>query len=154
MAVLANGDILCVMRTGPRSPMYQARSRDGGHTWSEPRSIGWPGVKPCLRLLQNGVLACSAGRGMYGQPQITHAMFSLDGTGETWEYPFAFHTGPGCFYTSNMERDGKFYVAYSHSSFTKPTDAYGLPQQTIKWAVLDVALSIRDTDGRFRRDRE
>ena len=141
LEVLANGDILCMMRSGSHSQMYQARSSDGGQTWSEPVSIGWPGVKPHLRLLSNGVLACSSGRGAYGNPQVTYAMFSLDGTGEEWEYPMAFHTGPGCSYTSNMERDGKFYVAYSHSSFTKPSGTYGLPYHSIKWAVLNVTLS-------------
>ncbi len=139
MEVLANGDILCIMRTGSRSPMYQSRSTDGGRTWSDPVPVGWQGVKPHLRLLSNGVLACSAGRGLYGHPQITHAMFSIDGTGKVWEYPFAFHTGAGCSYTSNMERDGKFYVVYSHSSFTKPAGTYGLPYHSIKWVVLDVA---------------
>ena len=136
--VLTNGDILCIMRTGSSTPMYQSRSTDGGRTWSEPVPVGWQGVKPHLRLLSNGVLACSAGRGLYGHPQITHAMFSIDGTGKVWEYPFAFHTGAGCSYTSNMERDGKFYVVYSHSSFTKPAGTYGLPYHSIKWVVLDV----------------
>ena len=141
MEVLANGDILCMMRTGGRSPMYQSRSTDGGHTWSEPESVGWQGVKPHLRLLSNGVLACSAGRGAYGFPQVTHAMFSIDGTGEHWEYPLAFHTGPGCSYTSNMERNGKFYVAYSHSSFTRASDTYELPYHAIEWAVIDVEVA-------------
>ena len=141
LEVLANGDILCMMRTGSGSPMYQSRSTDGGWTWSEPMCIGWQGVKPHLRLLKNGVLACSAGRGVYGQPQITHAMFSIDGTGEVWEYPFAFHTGPGCSYTSNMERDGKFYVVYSHSSFQRQADTYDFSHHSIKWVVLNVTLS-------------
>ena len=140
LEVLANGDILCMIRTGSDTPMHQSRSKDGGRTWSETVSIGWPGVKPHLRLLSNGVLACSSGRGIYGHPQVTHAMFSIDGTGEEWEYPLAFHTGPGCSYTSNIERDGKLYVAYSHSSFTKPSGMYDLPYHSIKWAVIDVAL--------------
>lgn len=83
MVVLANDDILCMMRTGSRSTMYQSRSTDGGQTWSDPVSIGWPGVKPALRLLSNGVLACSSGRGAYGHPQVTYAIFSIDGTGES-----------------------------------------------------------------------
>ena len=141
MEILANGDMLCIMRTGQRSPMYQSRSTDGGRTWSEPESAGWQGVKPHLRLLSNGVLACSAGRGAYGFPQVTHAMFSMDGTGRHWEYPLAFHTGPGCSYTSNMERGGKLYVAYSHSSFTRESGAYALPYHAIKWAVIDVEVS-------------
>ena len=68
-------------------------------------------------------------------------MFSLDGTGERWEYPFAFHTGPGCSYTSNMERDGKLYVAYSHSSFAEDPGSYDLPYHSIKWVVLGVSVS-------------
>ena len=68
-------------------------------------------------------------------------MFSIDGTGEEWEYPLSFHTGPGCSYTSNMEREGKLYVAYSHSSFTKPSGAFDLPYHSIKWVVIDAALS-------------
>ena len=141
LEVLANGDILCMMRTGSDTPMHQSRSTDGGRTWSGPMSVGWPGVKPHLRLLSNGVLACSSGRGVYGHPQVTYVMFSIDGTGEEWEYPFSFHTGPGCSYTSNMEREGKLYVAYSHSSFTKPSGTYGLPYHSIKWVVIDAALS-------------
>ena len=139
--ILANGDILCLMRTGSGSPMVQSRSTDNGQTWSSPVSIGWPGVRPELRLLSNGVLACSSGRGLYGHPQVTYAMFSLDGAGETWEHPMAFHTGPGCSYTSNMERDGKLYITYSHSSFTQPEDMYDLPYHSIKWVVIDFELS-------------
>ncbi len=135
---LDNGEILCVLRTGSHSPLYQVRSADNGNTWSTPVSTGWPAVKPALRLLRNGVLACSSGRGSFGHPQVTHAMFSIDGRGEYWEAPFVFHTGPGCSYTSNMERDGRLYVAYSDSSFTQPRDRYDMPYQSIKWAVLRV----------------
>jgi len=140
LAVLANGDLLCVMRTGSYAPMFQSRSTDGGRTWSTPINTGWPGVKPRLRLLPNGVLACAAGRGAYGHPQVTHVMLSLDGTGKHWEYPFAFHTGPGCSYTSTMVRDGKLHVIYSHSDFTREFGTHGLPSQSIKRAVLDVQL--------------
>jgi len=138
MLELANGDLLCIMRTGSHSPMYQSRSKDGGLTWSKPVCIGWPGVKPKMILLKSGVLACSSGRGMYGRPQITYAMFSLDGTGDKWEYPMAFHTGGGCSYTTNMERDGKLYVVYSDSDFTSEIGSNKLPYQSIKWAVIDV----------------
>ena len=68
-------------------------------------------------------------------------MFSIDGTGEHWEYPLAFHTGPGCSYTSNLERGGKLYVAYSHSSFTKGSGSYDFNKHMIKWAVIDVQLT-------------
>lgn len=141
MAVLPNGHILCVMRTGSYPPMFQSRSTDGGRTWSTPVSTGWPGVKPRLRLLPNGVLACVSGRGAYGHPQVTHVILSLDGTGEHWEAPFPFHTGPGCSYTSTMLRDGKLHVVYSHSDFTRDPGTHRLPSQAIKRAVIAVRLA-------------
>jgi hypothetical protein len=140
IAVLPNGEILCIMRTGSYSPMYQAWSRDNGKTWSQPVSTGWPGVKPRLRVLKNGVLACSSGRGLYGRPQVTYAMFSIDGTGKVWEPPFEFYTGLSDNYTFNMERDGKLYVVYSVLSATNPPYEfeYKLPFESISWTVLNV----------------
>ena len=138
LVALPDGEFLCVMRTSGQTPLYQVRSRDGGQSWTSPKSTGWPAAKPDLRRLENGVLACSSGRGSYGHPQVTHVMFSIDGRGEHWEAPFIFHTGPGCSYTSNMEKDGRIYVAYSDSSFTQDIGAYDMPYQSIKWAVLKV----------------
>ncbi len=136
---LANGDLLCMFRTGSYSPMFMSRSEDGGRTWSTPANIGWQGVKPRLELLPNGILACAAGRGAYGHPQVTHVTISLDGTGRHWESPFAFHTGPGCSYTSTMQRDGKLHIVYSHSDFTRGMGTNELPSQTIRRAVLDIS---------------
>ncbi len=141
LAELPDGELLCVLRTSGRTPLYQTRSTDGGRRWSTPESTGWPAAKPDLHLLSNGVLACSSGRGVYGHPQVTHVMFSLDGRGERWEAPFIFHTGPGCSYTSSLERDGRLYVAYSDSSFTKERDRYNMPYQAIRWAVLKLAFA-------------
>ena len=137
---LANGDLLCMFRTGSYSPMHMSRSEDGGRTWSTPVNVGWQGVKPRLELLPNGVLACAAGRGAYGHPQVTHVTLSLDGAGRHWEPPFAFHTGPGCSYTSTMQRDDRLHVVYSHSDFTRDMGANQLPSQTIRRAVLDVTV--------------
>ena len=141
IAMLRDGEILIIMRTGSHSPMYQAWSKDNGKTWSQPVSTGWPGVKPSLRVLSNGVLACSSGRGLYGHPQVTYAMFSIDGTGKTWEAPFQFYTGLSDNYTFNMERDGKLYVVYSVLSATNPPYEFEdkLPFESIKWTVLNVS---------------
>ena len=139
MTKLPNGDILCVMRTGSYSPLWQARSRDGGRTWGTPEPMGWPGAKPQLQVLPNGVLVCASGRGSYGHPQVTHVMISIDGTGNNWEAPFAFHTGPGCSYTSTMQRDGKLHVFYSDSDFTRDMGTHGLPVQRIRRAVFDIS---------------
>ncbi len=138
LSFTASGDILCVMRTGSYSPMFQSRSSDGGHTWSTPTNTGWQAVKPRLTLLPNGVLACASGRGAYGHPQITHVMLSLDGSGEHWEAPFAFHTRGGCSYTSKMYRDDRLHVVYSDSDFTRDLGTIGLPSQRICRAVIDV----------------
>ena len=141
LVVASNGDILCVNRTGSYSPMWQTRSTDGGHTWGTPEPLGWQGVKPRLEVLPNGVLACAAGRGGYGHPQVTHVMLSLDGTGNHWEAPFYFHTGPGCSYTTTMQRDGKLHVIYSDSDFTRDMGTHGLPVQRIRRAVIDIATA-------------
>jgi hypothetical protein len=39
-----------------------------------------------------------------------------------------------------MERDGKFLVVFSSSSYGRPPGTYGLPTQGIKRAVFDVNL--------------
>ena len=141
MALLPNGHVICVMRTGSYSPMFQSRSVDGGQTWSTPVSTGWAGVKPRLRVLPEGVLACASGRGAYGHPQVTQVALSLDGAGEHWEAPFAFHTGPGCSYTTTTDRDGELHVVYSHSDFTRELGYHGLATQAIKRVVINVRVA-------------
>ncbi len=105
IARLPNGDIICVMRTGSEdaSTLHLARSTDGGKTWTKPESIGWPGVKPKLRVLANGVVVITTGRGPFGHPFVTSVILSVDGTGKHWEAPFNFYTGPGCNYTWNLD---------------------------------------------------
>ena len=140
LTLLSNGDVLCVIRTGSYSPMWQSRSVDGGVTWAPPTRVGWPGVRPQLDTLPNGILTCTTGRGGYGQPQVTGVLLSLDGTGTHWEAPFNFHTGPGCSYTQTMQRSGNLHVIYSHSDFTRVFGTHALPSQTIKRAILNVRL--------------
>lgn len=78
MSFCANGDVLCVMRTGGGLPLMQVRSTDGGRTWQKATETGSLGVDPDLCLMSNGVLACS-----YGRPG-NRIMFSVDGTGKEW----------------------------------------------------------------------
>lgn len=79
MVRLADNRLFCIMRTGDDGLMYQTSSADDGKTWEKPVSSGAKGVDPHLRLLGDGILACS-----YGRPGPVTVMFSLDGTGRTW----------------------------------------------------------------------
>ena len=124
---LANGDILCVMRTASGFPSYQCWSTTSGATWSEPEQTGFTGVDPDLCLLSNGVLACC-----YGRPGSWVAL-SADGTGNLWTnktcicdtfggggfYKKGFHKAErNCGYTSICEiAPGRLLMALS-----APTD--------------------------------
>jgi hypothetical protein len=88
LVVAPNGDILCLMRSGGRistptapiyaTPLYQARSKDQGETWSDPVQIAPLGVNPNAIALENGVLVAS-----YSRPGAW-IMFSTD-DGLTWK---------------------------------------------------------------------
>lgn len=85
VARAANGDLICMMRTGSQSAqggsagsseMLMGRSTDDGATWTL-RRMNRPGVMPKLLRMSNGVLVCA-----FGRPG-NNLMFSLD-NGETW----------------------------------------------------------------------
>ena len=74
-------NLLAMMRTsdtGPGESMYQARSRDGGKTWSKPTIVADHGVMPALIRTDDGILVCS-----YGRPGVT-VICSADGEGCEW----------------------------------------------------------------------
>jgi hypothetical protein len=96
------------------------------------------GGKPTLSKMPNGILVCTSGKGPFGKPQAVYVMLSLDGRGQKWEYPFVFYDGPGCGYTSNIERDGKLYVYYSQSDYNKPVGTYHLPYEAIQRAQFSI----------------
>jgi hypothetical protein len=53
----------------------------------------------------------------YGRPNV-ELLFSLDGTGTSWEPPFILYRGPGCHYTSLVEAEnGELMVFFSQSGF-------------------------------------
>jgi len=110
MALLANGDLLCMLRTG--GPMFQTRSTNGGQSWSEPKQVMAHGVCPDVCLMKNGVLVCS-----YGRPNAG-IMFSYDGTGEKWENALDLYRGSGSNYTTVCEVEpGLLMYFYDQSGF-------------------------------------
>ena len=91
LALLSNGQLLCIMRThgaqfpGEYRPLYQCWSNDLGKTWTKP-VLSKPylmNIAPVLAVLDNGVTAC-----VYGRPGF-HVVFSLD-SGHTWQDRVSF----------------------------------------------------------------
>ena len=117
--VLDNGKLLCVMRSGSPSPLYQAFSDDLGRTWTKPQPIAPNGVKPQLLKLGNGALVLASGR-----PGI-QLRFSLDGTGNKWTDPIdllpfskddgSYDSEVSCGYPCLLSEDNNtFYIVYSN----------------------------------------
>jgi hypothetical protein len=89
----ANGDLICVMRSGGRNPtpgvnlfptpLYCSRSIDGGKTWTPPEQIADRGICPNLVRLSNGIIVCT-----YSRPG-NWLIFS-DDNGLTWKGAFQF----------------------------------------------------------------
>lgn len=101
LARAANGDILCVMRSGglpgkPTTPLYACRSSDEGKSWSEPIAILDRGVWPNLFVMQNGTIVCTTGR------PDNWIVFSID-DGRTWGGEFCNHEGGSSCYTIPLE---------------------------------------------------
>ena len=99
---LPDGSLLTVIRQEGGKPMYQSKSTDGGQTWSRPRPMAACGVRPRLRRLSNGVVACSYGRVTEGPSLGDHIVFSVDG-GETWTSPTIIYHAASTGYTSMLE---------------------------------------------------
>jgi hypothetical protein len=91
LALLANGQLLCVMRTqgteipNEYRPIYASWSGDLGKTWSkpEPTTPHLINISPTLAVLDNGVVVCQ-----YGRPGF-HVVFSTD-HGHTWRDRVSF----------------------------------------------------------------
>ncbi len=116
--VLADGSLLCVMRTTDSSvgPMYSSRSKDDGKTWSTPKAFTPNGVLPRLLRLKNGVLVLAAGR-----PGV-QLRFCTDGKGQKWTDPFDIVpitsdsvSADTCGYTGLLTTGpDSFLIVYSH----------------------------------------
>ncbi len=91
LALLSNGQLLCMMRTqgaelaAEYRPIYASWSNDLGKTWTKPvaTSPHLMNIWPTLAVLDNGVVACQ-----YGRPGV-HVAFSLD-NGHTWRDRVSF----------------------------------------------------------------
>lgn len=85
MALLNDGRLLCIMRTGHHFPLYASWSADGGQTWTPPVYTGLDrGCDPCLIRLHDGRVALSWGRRFpEGLAQADPPMWDQD----SWKYP-------------------------------------------------------------------
>lgn len=103
LARVKDGSLLCVMRIGSYLPLFQTRSTDQGHTWTEP--VPLPGLSysdaesvcPELLLLKSGVLALT-----YGRPHDRIAL-STDGSGKKWDCSTISYSGETTGYSGIVE---------------------------------------------------
>ena len=89
LALLPDGQLICIMRTEGATPpyktMYTSWSKNLGKTWTRPKPTQ-PHLKnacPTLAVLDNGEVAC-----IYGRPGV-HVAFSTD-QGHTWTHRVTF----------------------------------------------------------------
>ena len=143
MIKLPNGDILCAMAHGLLfAPVAGAVARRRSDLGTRPESMGWPGAKPQLQVLPNGVLVCASGRGSYGHPQVTHVMISIDGTGEQLGSAVRLPHRPGMLlHLDHAAATASCMWFYSDSDFTRDMGTHGLPVQRIRRAVIDISIS-------------
>lgn len=105
---LRDGRLFVIYRTGSDGYMGVAWSSDEGRTWTPPTLIPYKGVEPRVRLLSNGILACSTGR-----PGPVMMMFSLDGTGKNWSNFTNIFSDMSTRYTEFVElAPGKLFLVY------------------------------------------
>lgn len=141
--ILSDSTIVCVMRTGDTSPMYQCLSNNLGESWTRPKPFTPNGVKPRMLLLKNGVLALVSGR-----PGI-QLRCCFDGKGDKWSepiemIPFVRKNGRNrvflsCGYASIQESGiNSFYLVYS--DFTTK-NKYGKERKSIWFRNIEVTPS-------------
>jgi hypothetical protein len=117
LSLNARGELVCILRRTHhvQKPMAITHSKDGGRTWSKPRTLMKFGVWPSMTRLENGVMALS-----FGRPGV-YLSFSPNGGGRTWTEPIAIRK-PGrghvmketCGYSSIITLDANsFLLAYS-----------------------------------------
>ena len=90
MVCTREGHLVVLMRVGRITPLHQARSEDGGRTWSDARPLHtYGGVCPVMVAMGDGTVACrywvktDAWPGWREQRREARVMFSFDG-GRSW----------------------------------------------------------------------
>ena len=112
MVRLSKDRLYCLFRTGGNDYMGEAWSVDDGKTWTAPVSSGFKGVAPHLRLLSDGLLACT-----YGRPGPVTIMFSFD-EGKKWTNVTPIFDGMSTDYTDLIEVEpGKLLVVYDSTPY-------------------------------------
>lgn len=151
LALLSNGQLLCIMRTqgaqyaSEYRPYYQCWSDDLGKTWTKPipTEPHLMNISPTLTVLDNGVVACQ-----FGRPGF-HVAFSLD-HGHSWQDRVSFADLPEPFITGQYD----MVKVGPNSLVAIGSDAVGIRVRTItverkKVAQSHVALvgQVLDADG-------
>jgi hypothetical protein len=109
---LSKDRLYCLFRTGNGDYMGEAWSVDDGKTWTAPVSSGFRGVAPHLRLMSDGLLACT-----YGRPGPVTIMFSSD-EGKKWTNVTPIFDGMSSHYSDLIEVEpGKLLVVYDSTPY-------------------------------------
>jgi hypothetical protein len=124
------GRLICQMRTGRESPIYQTESDDEGKTWTRAQPLRWIysrfgrqrdliGVAPDLIEMSDGTLAMSYGHKPDYQDHGNFLAFSLD-QGETWTSETRLNSSITMAYTGLREVSaGVLFVVYTNSNATQ-----------------------------------
>lgn len=119
------GRLICQMRTGRETPVYQSESDDEGKTWTRPWPLYWRysrfgrtraivGTDPDLIEMQDGTLVMSFGHKPDFQDHGNYLAFSLD-QGRSWGNVTRISSAVTMAYTGVREvAPGELFVAYSN----------------------------------------
>jgi hypothetical protein len=122
-----SGRLICQMRTGRETPIYQCESDDEGKTWTRPYSLEWRfsrfgrarpivGTDPDLIEMQDGTLAMSFGHKPDYDDHGNYVAFSSD-HGRSWEHVRQISTTVTVAYTGLREvAPGELFVVYTTSN--------------------------------------
>ena len=147
------GRLVCLMRTGRVSPIYQSESDNDGKNWTPAHPLRWMysklghwrdvvGTDPDLVEMQDGALAVSFGHKPDFEDDGNFIAFSAN-QGETWTQVTRLSMERTCAYTSLREIEpGVLYVAYSAGGLgAHPLPA--TPNRAAQHSVLGQRIRVR-----------